>query len=494
VVGGFAEMQFAEKRLPTLDELNAVAPDTPVFILHLYDRALLNRAALQAVGYNRDTPQPPGGEIQRDKQGHPTGMLIARPNAYILYATLARGPKLPPERQINSSRHFMRELNRLGITSVIDAGGGFQNYPEDYAVIDRLHRDGLLTLRIAYNLFTQRPKQELEDFAGWAKMIKPGQGDDMYRHNGAGEMLVFSAADFEDFLEPRPDLAPDMEHELKRVVRLLAEQRWPFRIHATYDESIRRMLDAIEAVHREVPLTGLHWIIDHAETIRPDSIERIAAMGGGIAIQHRMAFQGEYFIRRYGADAAAVAPPIRRILEAGVPLGAGTDATRVASYNPFVSLHWLVSGRSVGGARLYDDGNRLDRREALRLWTEGSAWFSTEDGKKGALVPGQLADFAVLSAPYFDIPEAEIRELQSLLTVVDGKPVYAAGEFADLDPGAPPVLPDWSPVRHYGGYHHGALREALPPRHLGCGHGSPGASSLRLDAAGWPLACGCFAF
>jgi predicted amidohydrolase YtcJ len=494
VIGGFAEMQFAEKRLPTLDELNAVAPDTPVFILHLYDRALLNRAALQAVGYTRDTPELPGGEIQRDKQGNPTGMLIARPNATILYATLARGPKLSPDEQISSSRHFMRELNRLGITSVIDAGGGFQNYPQDYAVIDRLHRDGQLTVRIAYNLFTQRPKQELEDFSGWVKQVKPGQGDNMYRHNGAGEMLVFSAADFEDFLEPRPDLPSSMEAELLPVLRLLAEQRWPFRIHATYDESISRMLDSIEAVHREIPLTGLHWIIDHAETIGPRSIERIGAMGGGIAVQHRMAFQGEYFIRRYGEKAAAESPPIRRIIAAGVPLGAGTDATRVASYNPFVSLYWLVSGRTVGGTALYGDGNRLDRREALRLWTEGSAWFSTEDGKKGALLPGQLADFAVLSAPYFDIPEAEIRNLQSVLTAVDGKPVYAADEFADLDPGAPPILPDWSPVKHYGGYQRGSA--PVQRQTLACvfGHATAAGRSPRFDSRGGAFACGCFAF
>jgi len=94
----------------------------------------------------------------------------------------------------------MRELNRLGITSIIDAGGGFQNYPEDYQVADRLHASGELTVRIAYNLFTQKPKEELADFTRWSGMVKPGAGDDYYRSNGAGEMLVFSAADFEDFL------------------------------------------------------------------------------------------------------------------------------------------------------------------------------------------------------------------------------------------------------------------------------------------------------
>ena len=206
VIGGWTEFQFAERRMPTLEEINAVAPDTPVFVLHLYDRAWLNGAALRAVGYTKDTPDPPGGEIQRDKQGNPTGLLIARPNAMILYATLAKGPKLSHEDQMNSTRQFMRELNRFGITSVIDAGGGFQNYPDDYGVIDELHRRGELTVRFAYNLFTQKPKEELADFQRWTQMTKPGEGDDFYRVNGAGEMLVFSAADFEDFLEPRPEM------------------------------------------------------------------------------------------------------------------------------------------------------------------------------------------------------------------------------------------------------------------------------------------------
>src|SRR5215831_10692838 len=141
VVGGWTEFQFAERRMPTLAEINTAAPDTPVFVLHLYARAMLNAAALRAVGYTKDTPNPPGGEIAHDARGSPTGMLIAKPNAAILYATLGKGPKLPLEYQLNSTRHFMRELNRLGVTSVIDAGGGSQNYPDDYEVIERLHRD-----------------------------------------------------------------------------------------------------------------------------------------------------------------------------------------------------------------------------------------------------------------------------------------------------------------------------------------------------------------
>ena len=459
VVGGWSEFQFAERRMPTLDELNHAAPDTPVFVLHLYDRALLNGAALRAVGYKKDTPNPPGGEIVHDASGNPTGMLIARPNAMILYSTLAKGPKLPAEYQVNSSRHFMRELNRFGITSVIDAGGGFQNYPEDYQVIEQLHKNDQLTVRIAYNLFTQKPKSELEDFRRWTGMLTSRQGDDYLRHNGAGEMLVFSAADFEDFLEPRPDLPSGMEQELKPVVTLLAQNRWPFRLHATYDESITRALNVYEEVNRDVPLKGLHWIIDHAETISPRNIERVAALGGGIAIQHRMAYQGEYFKDRFGDAMLKRTPPVREMLRAGIPVGAGTDATRVASYNPFVSLYWLVTGRTVGGLAMYDANNRLDRMEALRLWTVGSSWFSTEQGSKGAIVPGQFADLAVLSADYLSVVEEEIKQLESVLTIVGGKPVYAAEEFSELAPPAPPILPEWSPVAAFGGY---AKPEGVP--------------------------------
>jgi predicted amidohydrolase YtcJ len=499
VVGGWNEFQFAEKRMPTLDEINAAAPDTPVFVLHLYDRALLNRAALRVVGYGKDTPNPPGGEIVRDASGNPTGMLIARPNAMILYATLAKGPTLPFDLQVNSTRQFMRELNRLGVTSAIDAGGGFQNYPEDYAVVEQLARDEQLTIRIAYNLFTQNKGKELQDFQRWTGMVKPGQGSDFYRHNGAGEMLVFSAADFEDFLEPRPELAAGMEDELEQVVRHLVSQRWPFRLHATYDESISRMLDVFEKVDREIPFDGLHWMFDHCETITPRNIDRVRALGGGIAVQHRMAFQGEYFVERYGAEAAKATPPIARMLASGVPVGAGTDATRVASYNPWTSLYWLVSGRTVGGLRLYDAGNQLSRDTALELWTAGSAWFSSEQGRKGRIEQGMLADLAVLSHDFFSADEEAIKSIESVLTIVGGKIVFGQAEFTPLAPPPIPVLPDWSPVNTTPGHY----RRAAPHQCRGaCAvhvHAHDAARKSRVpvsDHAGFwgAFGCSCFAF
>lgn len=498
VVGGWSEFQFVEKRMPTLAEINAVSKDTPVFVLHLYDRALLNQAALRALGYTRDTPEPPGGHIERDKGGNPTGLLLAKPNALILYASLALGPKLGFDDQVNSTRHFMRELNRLGITSCIDAGGGFQNYPDDYKVIEHLAGRGELTLRLAYNLFTQHPKGEYEDFAAWTRLVTPGQGNDLYKHNGAGEMLVFSAADFEDFLEPRPDLQPVMEAELTKVIALLVEKRWPFRLHATYDESISRFLDVFEAVDREIPFDGLRWFFDHAETISERNLDRVRALRGGIAIQDRMAFQGEYFVARYGTEAGKRTPPLTRMLDLGIPVGAGTDATRVSSYNPWVSLYWLVSGRTVGGLPLYDADNRLDRTKALALYTEGSAWFSGDETKKGRIAPGRLADLAVLSADYFQVPEAEIKEITSVLTIMDGRIVHGAEEFGRLAPPLPPVSPDWSPAGLYtGAAGRAAGSLAGLARGATCSCGNPLHQHTHRvvgERGSWGIGCTCFAF
>ncbi|MFE7374872.1 amidohydrolase [Bacillus cereus] len=501
VVGGWSEFQFKERRMPTLEEINAVSEDTPVFVLHLYDRALVNRAGLHALGYTKDTPDPPGCLIERDKRGNPTGLLIANPNASILYSSLGRAPVLNLDDQINSTRHFMRELNRLGITSAIDAGGGFQNYPDDYKVVEHLAEKDQLTLRIAYNLFTQNPNHEYEDFASWAKIVSPGQGSDKYKMNGAGEMLVFSAADFEKFQMPRPELATVMEADLKKVISLLVENRWPFRLHATYDESITRFLNVFEEVNREIPFNGLRWWFDHAETISDRSMERVKALNGGIAIQDRMAFQGEYFVDLYGKEAAKRTPPIYRMLDLGIPVGAGSDATRVSSYNPWVALYWMVAGKTIGGLSIYDEKNKLDRKVALELYSKGSAWFSGDEGKKGTLAVGQFADIAVLSADYFTVPEEEIKDLESLLTIMGGQVVYGNDEFKNLSPKLPPASPDWSPtgVYGYGGAnlantilshdsHDNKLHSCSNPLHQ---HTH---TVIGKDGTKWGIGCTCFAF
>jgi predicted amidohydrolase YtcJ len=457
VIGGWSPYQFAERRMPTLKELSDAAPDTPVFVLFLYSRGFLNGAGVKALGIAKETTSPQGGRYEVNEDG---AILIADPNPTILYQAIAKLPELSESDQLNSTRQFYRELNRFGLTGAIDAGGGGHQFAKDYRATQMLAEKGQLPIRISFYLFPQKPSQELSDFKGWVREYKPGQGwaKDLvngYVLEGGGETLVWAAGDFENFMAERPVILDTKENrqKLADVMRLLVQNRWPFRIHATYDESITKILEVLEEVNKDTPLRGLRWFIDHAETASRKNIERIKALGGGVAVQDRMAYAGELFKGRYGKEAAAAAPPLRQLIDAGVPLGAGTDGTRVASYNPWIALSWMVTGKTVGGTLLYPKENRLTRDEALRLYTLGSAWFSGDEDKTGSIEVGRLADFAVLSADYFAVADPEISRIESVLTIVGGKVVYGAGEFERLAPPRLPVAPDWSPVNVYGGYH-----------------------------------------
>jgi predicted amidohydrolase YtcJ len=453
VVGGWTGDQFAEKRLPTIAELNAVAPDVPVFVLHLYQSALLNRAAVEAVGFTKDTPNPPGGEIVRDHAGNPTGLLLAAPAAGLLYATLAKGPTLNTDDQIGSTRHYLRELNRFGITSAIDAAGGFQNFPDNYGAVMQLAERGELTVRLAYHLFPQTAGQEIDDLRRWIGMVKPGDGDEWLRANGAGENLAWSPADFENFAEPRPQLGPNASSDLEAAVRLLLDNGWGFRLHATYEETIRQDLAVFEKIAADGGFPrGVRWFFDHAETASPESLDRIAALGGAVSIQNRMMFQGRAFVERYGPERAATAPPIRAMLDRGLLVAAGTDATRVSSYNPWLALSWLVTGRTVGDLRLYPAKNRVDRETALAMYTTAGAQLTGEGDNKGQIKVGHYGDLAILSADFFSVPETEISRIESVLTVAGGKVVYATGLYEGIAEPLPSISPTWSPVARFGGY------------------------------------------
>lgn len=457
VIGAWSPYQFAERRMPTPLELSEAAGDVPTFVLFLYSQGFLNDAGVRALGLTPETQAPPGSRIEFVEGG---AVLHAEPDPTLLYQTIGRLPEPGAEDQLNSARHFYRELSRFGLTSVIDAGGGGHNFPGDYVATDTLARSGELPVRISTYLFPQQKGKEIDEFRAWI------EGNELYRQlhetlehgyelEGGGEFLVWSAGDFENFMAPRPELADrgDWDRQLHAVTTLLVQNGWPLRIHATYGESIQQIMDVFERVAQEQGRFAPRWAIDHAETADDAQLRRIHAMGGGVAIQNRMAFAGEYFAERYGRDAAAQAPPIRRMLELGIPVGGGTDATRVSSHNPWLSLHWLVTGETLGGAALLAEENRLTREEALRLWTLGSAWFSQEETIKGRIAPGQLADFAVLDRDYFAVPTEEIRRIEAVLTVVGGEATYAAEPFAEFSPPPlPPVSPTWAPVASFGGY------------------------------------------
>lgn len=463
VIGGWSPFQFKEGRMPTPAELTAASPERPVFVLYLYSRGFLNKAAVDKLGITADTEVPPRTRYEFTPDG---GAIIhAEPDPTLLYKTISALPGLSEDDQINSTRHFYRELNRFGLTSAIDAGGGGHVFPKDYVGTRKLADAGEMPIRVSNYLFPQEAGKELDAFKTWTKdwAVNVNLAEKLQHGfvvEGGGEFLVWSAGDFENFLAEQPMLPdrPKWREELLAATTHLVQQRWPLRIHATYDESIGHIMDVFEEVDASEKkagrsgFSGIRWAIDHAETIKPANLKRIAALGGGINVQARMAYAGEYFIERYGKDAAAHAPPLRDIIDAGIPLGVGTDATRVASYNPWVAMSWLVTGKSVGGTPTRSERQRLDRLEALSLYTVGSAWFSGEEALKGRLAPGQFADLAVLDKDYLTVPENQIATIESVLTMTGGAVVYGAGEFSGLAPKLPPVSPVWSPVAEFGGY------------------------------------------
>jgi predicted amidohydrolase YtcJ len=457
VVGGWSPHQFKENRLPTIAELNEASPDRPVFVMYVYSKAFLNQAALKVLKYDKNTKFP-NGEVELDKNQNPTGVLISKPNAMVLYKTLAAGPKLSSrEEERNSTILYFNELSRMGLTTVIDAGGGGFYFPEDHRIAKELNDEKKLAVRTPFFLFAPTAGKELESYQKWTKMISPSSMEQIsdslpYQLVGGGENLTAAAADFEDFMEPRPDLPANMEAELKPILKLLFEHQWIFRIHATYDESIGRILNVVEELKKEGGPFPERFIIDHAETVGQKNLERIHALGAGISVQDRMAFQGEEFTKQYGKEKAQRAPPIAEMLKLNIPVGSGTDATRVSSFNPWISLYWHVSGKTVGGFKHLSDANRLSREKALYLMTKGAAWFSREEKFKGDIREGEFADFAILTADYFTVPEEKIKGIHSVLSVVGGKPQFAEGDYKDLAVTVPKALPEWSPVNYFGGY------------------------------------------
>jgi predicted amidohydrolase YtcJ len=490
VMGGWTPNQFREKRLPTLDEINAACGDVPCFVLHLYDRAFINKAGLRALGWTRETPDPMGGLIARNGEGDPTGMLIATTSLISLLGVFAKIPKLPAEEQVMSTRHMMRELNRLGVTSLIDAGGGGQNYPEHYQAIAKLAADKALTVRIGYTLMAQRPGREIDDYKGWLEQAKLFQGDDYFRLCGAGEYIVWAAGDVTNFAKDPLPQPPIMEEKLTEVIKFVALNGWPFRMHASFDFTAQRILAVVEKVHQEVPVHKLRWGLEHCEGMTARTLDRLQSLGGSLGLQNRMSADGEAYVAKWGKEAAEDAPAFGRIKKMGVPFALGTDGNRASSHNPWVGVQWLVTGKTQGGLRHAADRNLMSREEALRAYSAAGAWMSNEEDKKGTLSVGKWADLAVLSDDYLTVPEGRISQLSSVLTMVGGKVVYGDGKYASLAPAAPKVAPDWLPISKYPGYTKStsvesgeqfaaaALDAAMP-------------TAIGADGTQWTIGCGC---
>jgi len=417
VGGGWKPEQFKEKRLPTQAELTEAAGDHPAYVQMLYASALLNQRGLDALNIKSDADLPGGGKLDRDASGKLTGGITGG-----IVPLFDRLPRPTPEQQVEGTKKFFRELNRLGMTGVSDPCGNNVT-PETYDAINKVWRDRQLTVRVAYTICGFNPPHEVEEYQKYLGLMPMGFGDDMMHFNGIGEQVVWAINNVE-----KPNAA-DLER-FYQIAKWAAGRGYGLTFHCGTDAAVDAILKVFERVDSEVSIKNLRWSIAHLNDASPASLRRMKALGMGWTMQDAMYFSGEETERRSGVDAARRMPPVETAREIGVPVGAGTDAHRVAPYSPFTALQWALDGKTVGGKAVRGPEETPSRANALRAYTQGSAWFSHDDDKRGALEPGKFADLAVLTKDYMTVPVEQIGGIESVLTMVGGKIVYAAGPFA----------------------------------------------------------------
>jgi len=463
VIGGWSPYQFEENRFPTLDELRSAVPDHPMIVQYAYNQAFLNKQAMGALVVGTDRfPKVPDTEFEKDSHGNPTGVVHGYTWLFLALESMVPQPTF--DEQVSSLIYSIHGLNRFGVTSIIDNGGRWP-YPEAQARVSVLARDNRLNVRMPFvdlQLGNGGPVNmvdlEIEAITKTAP-ISPGQNlhpplAHGHEYRGAGEVLSGEVHDHENFDRPAVIIEPEkMRRFVEQDVMKLVQRRVPFRMHASYDENISPFIDALEKVNETTPLDGLKWSLEHAETISPENIDRVKKLGGGIALDAKMALHADGFIKTYSREKALETPRLRKLVDSGIPLAMTTDAFRAATFNPWVGISWMVSGKSVSGSKVLAENNRLSRAEALKLFTSGAAWFMNAEAELGTIAPGNLADFAVLDRDYFTVPEVQISSISSVLTIMDGKVVYGAQDYSALSPKLPEILPAWSPVKYFGSYH-----------------------------------------
>jgi predicted amidohydrolase YtcJ len=422
VAGGWTERQFKEPRRPTQAELQAAAPDNPVYVQLGYGWAVMTPAAFARLNIRTDADLPGGARLERDAAGNPTGGITGPQGGIVALFDLL--PKPTFDEQVQGTRAFFRELNRLGLTGVGDPGGN-NLFPSDYQPLFRLWRERAMTVRVAYSVNGQTPGSELQEFQSLTALMPMGFGDGMLRFIGLGERVTVAMNNNDK---------PTEEQKAKyyEIARWAAERGLAITMHWNSEASVDHLLAIFERVNREIPISSLRWSIAHLNDASETTLRRMKALGVGWTMQDALYFGGEQFLRTRGRDAARRAPPVVSARVLGVPVGAGTDAHRVASYNPFTALQWLLDGKDVGGVATRGAEEIPSREDALRLYTIGSAWFSHDDDERGSLEVGKLADLAVLTADYLSVPVADIGKLESVLTMVGGRIVYAAPPFEAL--------------------------------------------------------------
>ena len=423
VAGGWNVQQFKEKRRPTQAEVLEAAPDNPVYVQLAYGWVLMTPRALSDLKITNDSDLPQGAKLERDEKGKLTGGISGSQEA--ITALFDRLPKPSFEQQVEGTKKFFRELNRLGLTGVVDPGG-HNLFPRDYQAVFRIWQQRQMTLRVAYSLYAQKSGDEIEEFQGLTQLLPMGFGDDMLSFNGIGERITLAMNNNDN-----PTVAE--KEQYFQIAKWAAERGMTLTMHWNRDASVDQLLTIFERVDKQMPITPLRWSIAHLNDASVKTLERLKALGMGWTVQNAMYFSGEQFQQQQGVDAARRVPPLATAKRLGLPIGAGTDAHRVASYNPFTCLQWLLDGKTVSGVAVRGTEETPNRADALRFYTIGSAWFSQDEDNRGSLEAGKLADLAVLSKDYMSAPVEQIGGIESLLTMVGGKIVYAAGSFKQLE-------------------------------------------------------------
>ncbi|MEP7306730.1 MAG: amidohydrolase [Acidobacteriota bacterium] len=423
VAGGWNVQQFKENRRPTQAELVSAAPNNPVYVQLGYGWAMLTPAAAKALNISSESDLPSGGRFEKDASGKPTGAVTGGQGAIV--ALFDRLPRPTFDQQVEGTKLFFRELNRLGLTGVVDPGGN-NLMPDDYQALFQVWRDGQMAVRVAYTLCGQTPGAEFEELKNWTALLPIGFGDDMLRFNGLGERITAAMNNNDRPSESDKD-------RYYQIVKWAADRGMSLTMHWGQDASVDQLLSIFERVNKEVPITNLRWSIAHLNNASVGSLERMKALGVGWTVQDAMYFGGDQFVQQSGAAAARRVPPVVTASRLGVAVGAGTDAHRVASYNPFTALQWFLDGKTVAGTAIRGPEETPSRADALRFYTLGSAWFSRDEQKRGSLEVGKLADLAVLSKDFMTVPVAEIGGIESVMTMVGGKVVFAAAPYQQFE-------------------------------------------------------------
>ena len=426
VVGAWNISQFAEPRLPTPEEIFEAAGNHPVYIQHMREIAFMNDAAMSALGITTDADVPPFGRIERNPDGTPTGRVFGdRATLEAISAQIPRRPLTAAE-EAASIKTFLNVLTRYGMTGVGDPmGGAF--YPEDHRGLFHLWRNGDLPIRVAYRLMSQNRGRELEDQQQLTVLLPQGLGDSMLKFNGFGEVLLWDMYDGAmSILEFEPK--PGAVARFTEMTTWMAQNGYSAEMHVASDVTARQILDILEDVNAQHSITDLRWSFSHLENGTPETLARMKELGMGYGIQDRLYFAGEQFVRNLGESRAQRSPPIKTAIETGVVVAGGTDFP-LSPYNPWISIQWFLDGKTQSRIAVRGPQEAPSRLEALRIYTLNSAWMSFDEDERGSLEVGKLADLAVLSADYMSVPTEDISAIESLLTMVGGRIVYAAGSF-----------------------------------------------------------------